>query len=155
MQDIEARKGIPKNPSSQVLGEVRANFLGEFLLKPFFVNRRSELFRKFLGRLRMILCCSKTFWVPEDKNAPILLTSGMWAKEHPISLSTHSNRASTSHIDDRDHRPPKCRVSRQHSRDGNVRGEVRVTFWPLLPQNPSFLCVVPSSCSDLFVRMFV
>ena len=32
-----ARKGIPENLSSQVLGEVRVNFWGEFLLKPFIL----------------------------------------------------------------------------------------------------------------------
>ena len=54
---IEARKGIPKNLSSQVFGEVRANFLGRIPTKTLhFVIRRSELFRKFLGRFRMILC---------------------------------------------------------------------------------------------------
>ena len=60
---FEARKGIPKNLSCQVLGEVQVNFWCEFLLlKPFiFVNRRSELFRKLLGRLRMSLCYWKTF----------------------------------------------------------------------------------------------
>ena len=31
-----------------------------------FVNRRSKLFRKFLGRLRMILCYWKTFSVPNQ-----------------------------------------------------------------------------------------
>ena len=42
-QKFEAGKGIPKNFSSQVFSEVRVNFLGEFLQKPFiFVNRRSE-----------------------------------------------------------------------------------------------------------------
>ena len=54
---FEGKKGIPKNLSSQVLGEVRVNFSVRIPTKTFrFVNRRSELFRKFLGRLRMILC---------------------------------------------------------------------------------------------------
>ena len=59
---LEARKGIPKNFSSQVLGEVRVNFLRWIPTETLsFVNRRSELFRKFfLGRLRMILCYWKT-----------------------------------------------------------------------------------------------
>ena len=60
--NIEGRKGIPKNLSPQVLGEVRVNFLGWIPTKPF-VLWRSELFRKFLGRLRMILCYWKTFGV--------------------------------------------------------------------------------------------
>ena len=59
---FEARKVIPKNLSSQVLGEVRVNFLGWNPTKTlYFVNRRSELFRKFLGRFRMILCNWKTW----------------------------------------------------------------------------------------------
>ena len=33
--EFEAKKGIPKNLSSQVVGEVRVNFWGEVLLKPF------------------------------------------------------------------------------------------------------------------------
>ena len=28
-------------------------------------------------------------------------------------------------------------------------------FWPFLPQNPTFSCVVPSNSSELFARMFV
>ena len=44
---LGARKGIPKNLSSQVLW-----------------IKGSESFRKFLGRLRMILCYWKTFTVP-------------------------------------------------------------------------------------------
>ena len=47
---IEAKQGIPKNLSSQVLGEVRVDFLGRIPTKTLhFVNRRSELLRKFLG----------------------------------------------------------------------------------------------------------
>ena len=65
-QWLQARKGIPKNFSSQVFVEVRVNFLGEFLLKTLqFVNRRSKLFRNFLGRLWLILCYWKTFSVPK------------------------------------------------------------------------------------------
>ena len=33
------------------------------------VNRRPDLFRKFLGRLRMILCYWKTFSVPENRKS--------------------------------------------------------------------------------------
>ena len=63
---FEARQGIPKNLSSQVLGEVRVNFFGWIPTEPlYFVNRRTELFRKFSGRLRMILCYWKTFSVPK------------------------------------------------------------------------------------------
>ena len=59
-----ARKGIPKNLSSQVFGELRVNFLVWFLAKTLrFACRRLELFRKFLGSLRMILCYRKTFSV--------------------------------------------------------------------------------------------
>ena len=28
------------------------------------------------------------------------------------------------------------------------------TFWPFLPRNPTFSCVLPSHCFELFVRMF-
>ena len=35
---------------------------------------------------------------------------------------------------------------------GNVRGEVRWTFWPFLPRNPTFSCAVPSNCLELFAR---
>ena len=56
MRILEARKGIPKNLSSQVFGEVRVNLLGWIPTKTLYsLNRRSELFRKFLGRLGMIL----------------------------------------------------------------------------------------------------
>ena len=59
-----------KNLSSQVFGAVRVNFWGWILTKtPHFVNRRSDLFRKFLGRLRMILCYWKSFLGPQ-KNWP-------------------------------------------------------------------------------------
>ena len=61
---IWGQKGIPQNLSPQVLGEVRVNFLGWIPPKTFhFVSRRSESLRKFLGRLRMILCYWKTFSV--------------------------------------------------------------------------------------------
>ena len=54
---IGATKGIPKNLSSQDFGEVWVNFLVRILTKTLsFMCRRRELFRKFLGSLRMILC---------------------------------------------------------------------------------------------------
>ena len=54
---LEARNGILKNLSAQVLGEVRVSFVGWIPSKTIhFVNRRSESFRKFLGRLQIILC---------------------------------------------------------------------------------------------------
>ena len=56
-QRIGARKGIPKNWSSQDFGEVRVNFLVGNLAKPhYFMCGRPDLFRKFLGSLQMILC---------------------------------------------------------------------------------------------------
>ena len=63
---LGASKGIPKNLSFQVFGEVRVNLLVCILTKtPYFVCKRPELFRKFLGSLRMILCYWKTFSVPK------------------------------------------------------------------------------------------
>ena len=62
---VRAKNGIPKNLSSQVFGEVRVNFLVWILTKTlYFMCRRPELFRTFLGSLRMILCYCKTFSVP-------------------------------------------------------------------------------------------
>ena len=49
-----------------LLGEIRVNVLGWIPTKTFhFVNRRSGLFRKSLGRPRMILGYWKTFSVPK------------------------------------------------------------------------------------------
>ena len=63
---LEARKGITKNLSSQVLGEVRWAFWGEFLLKLCILwiegPHCSEYSR---GRLWMILCYWKTCSVPK------------------------------------------------------------------------------------------
>ena len=59
-------KGIPKNLSSQVLGEVCVNFLGWIPTKTLpIVKRRSKFFRTCLGRLRMSLCYWKAFPVPK------------------------------------------------------------------------------------------
>ena len=71
VQWLEARNGIPRNFSSQVFGEIRVNFLGRIPTKTLhFVNRRSKLFRKFLGRLQVILCYWKTFLVPKWRVRP-------------------------------------------------------------------------------------
>ena len=50
------------------LGEVQVNFFVWIPAKTLhFVNRMPDLFRKFLGRLRAILCNWKTFFGPQTK----------------------------------------------------------------------------------------
>ena len=54
--------------------EVRVNFFGWIPIKTIhFVNKTSESFRRFLGRLRMILCYWKTFPVPNQRHLSQLI----------------------------------------------------------------------------------
>ena len=76
-QILGPERVFPRICLPQDFGEVRVNFLVWILTKTLhFMCRRPELFRKFLGRLRMILCYWKTFSVPKNwPLTPILLNS--------------------------------------------------------------------------------